>query len=396
VGNITSTRTYTLTVTGPGGTADCSATITVSIQQGLICTLTANKTNIQPGDSVLLSWTSTNATSATLSSVGSVAVNGSTTVFPQNTTTYTLVVSGPSGSETCTRTITINEPNAPTCTLSASPTQISHPGQGVTLSYSSSNAQSAFISNHGNVSVNTSGSIQVFPFNTTTYTMTVTGQGGTQTCSATVTVQPNVPHQPSCTLTFHQSSPYGAGVLSWSSTNAVYGIINNGIGTVAPSGSRQVQQSGYQATYMLTVYSSTNQTAVCYATNNYQPPVYYPPIPQPPNPPISIPHPIPQPYVHVALTDIPYTGLDAPVAYLLYFLSLIGVAVLGAYVLYTYRNEALAFVSFGNPVRQSKGKSISTFKTYGQNENAGVNEQRFVIDASEDGSRMPRIVLRSR
>jgi hypothetical protein len=56
---------------------------------------------------ITLTWSSNNATSAYITpNVGSVAPNGSTTVFPQGYTTYTLTISGPGGSATCQATAT--------------------------------------------------------------------------------------------------------------------------------------------------------------------------------------------------------------------------------------------------------------------------------------------------
>src|SRR3989344_7522336 len=77
VSNLTSTKTYTMTVTGPGGTANCQTTITVQQQQAPSCTLTTNLSTIQYGGSFTLSWSSSNATSASLNQgIGSVGVNG--------------------------------------------------------------------------------------------------------------------------------------------------------------------------------------------------------------------------------------------------------------------------------------------------------------------------------
>jgi hypothetical protein len=61
------------------------------------------------GSQSYLSWTSTNATSAFLSNVGSVAANGSQVVYPQMTTTYTLTVYGQNGqSANCSTTVYAN------------------------------------------------------------------------------------------------------------------------------------------------------------------------------------------------------------------------------------------------------------------------------------------------
>lgn len=57
-------------------------------------------------NSAYLSWSSTNASSAYLSNVGSVEVSGSRTVYPGYTTTYTLTVYGYNGtSATCSTTV---------------------------------------------------------------------------------------------------------------------------------------------------------------------------------------------------------------------------------------------------------------------------------------------------
>jgi hypothetical protein len=61
--------------------------------------LRASPVSAQVGRQVTLTWSSTNATSITLEpSVGSVAAQGSKTVRPTQSTTYTVTVSGPGGS----------------------------------------------------------------------------------------------------------------------------------------------------------------------------------------------------------------------------------------------------------------------------------------------------------
>lgn len=61
----------------------------------------------------------------------------------------------------------------PSCTLRASPSTISQPGQPVTLSWTTQNAQSAYLSASGQVGP--TGQITVNPQQTTTYTMQVVG-----------------------------------------------------------------------------------------------------------------------------------------------------------------------------------------------------------------------------
>ncbi len=62
-------------------------------------TLQASSTFIQKGDSVTLTWSSTNATTLVLApAVGSVAPEGNTKVSPTESTTYTITATGPGGS----------------------------------------------------------------------------------------------------------------------------------------------------------------------------------------------------------------------------------------------------------------------------------------------------------
>jgi hypothetical protein len=61
--------------------------------------LSASPASAQAGQPVTLTWSSTNATSITLEpSVGVVATQGSTTVRPSQSTTYTVTATGPGGS----------------------------------------------------------------------------------------------------------------------------------------------------------------------------------------------------------------------------------------------------------------------------------------------------------
>jgi len=70
--------------------------------------LSASPTSAQAGQQVKLMWSSTNATSITLEpSVGSVAAQGSTTVKPSKSTTYTVIATGPGGSAHASTQVTI-------------------------------------------------------------------------------------------------------------------------------------------------------------------------------------------------------------------------------------------------------------------------------------------------
>jgi uncharacterized repeat protein (TIGR01451 family) len=155
------------------------------------CTLTANPTTIQTGGTSTLSWTTTNATSASINQgIGAVTpvTSGNITVSPTTTTTYTMTVTGTGGTSTCIAQVSISAPNAPTCTLTTNPTTIQTGGTS-TLSWTTTNATSASINQGiGAVTPVASGNRSVSPTATTTYTMTVTGTGGTSTCIATINI----------------------------------------------------------------------------------------------------------------------------------------------------------------------------------------------------------------
>lgn len=76
--------------------------------------LQANPSSINKGDSSTLSWTSTDATTLTISpEVGAVTAEGSTKVSPSDSTTYTITASGPGGSADSSARVTVNAPPPP-------------------------------------------------------------------------------------------------------------------------------------------------------------------------------------------------------------------------------------------------------------------------------------------
>ena len=85
-------------------------------------------------------------------------------------------------------------PARPTVSMSAEPSSIER-GKSATLKWSSTGATSASI-NQGIGAVRTSGSREVFPTQTTSYSITVKGQGGEASASATVTVRTPPPPPP--------------------------------------------------------------------------------------------------------------------------------------------------------------------------------------------------------
>jgi len=73
--------------------------------------LSADKTTINPGESAKLTWTSTDANNVSIApEVGAVTAQGTTTVTPAKSTTYTVTASGPGGNADATVSIAVNTP----------------------------------------------------------------------------------------------------------------------------------------------------------------------------------------------------------------------------------------------------------------------------------------------
>jgi hypothetical protein len=88
--------------------------------------LSASPVSAEAGQPVTLTWSSTNATSITLEpSVGRVAAQGSTTVKPSQSTTYTVTAAGPGGSTHASAQVTITPAPPPTAVQKPSQEEIS-------------------------------------------------------------------------------------------------------------------------------------------------------------------------------------------------------------------------------------------------------------------------------
>jgi hypothetical protein len=220
---------------------------------------------------VSLYWNTSNATSVSISNLGTVNISGSQSVYPYTTTTYTLTAYGNGGSTSCTRTIAVQSTpvyDTPSCTLYANPSVVSNGGSS-TLIWNTSNAYSVTIDN-GVGSVQTNGSYTVNNvIGSRTYTLTAYGNGGTRTCQTTVSAQqtivppPTVAPAPSCGLAV-QGDGRGGFTLAWYTQNALFSSIA-GIGNVGPTGTYVV--SPFQTTtYTMTVRGYDGSERTCQAT----------------------------------------------------------------------------------------------------------------------------------
>lgn len=182
----------------------------------------ASPDDIATGQTSTLVWDTTNATSVTIDNgIGSQPVSGSVVVQPTLTTTYTLTASGPGGTVSSPVTVTVT--NRPIITFIADPTSIVA-GSPAKLFWSVSNSRSISI-DHGVGPVGPSGSIDVFPTTTTTYTMTAVGNAGNSFAQVTIDVV-EVPHILSFTATPSAIAPGGTSTLAWSVSGVDFATID--------------------------------------------------------------------------------------------------------------------------------------------------------------------------
>jgi len=182
---------YTLSCTGPGGTASKTATITV-IPPPPTVTIGVSPAGINLGQSSTLTWSSTDATSCTASGAwsGTQATSGRITLAPVSggSYTYALNCTGQSGNASGSATLTVSAP--PTVNISVSPTTINL-GNSATLNWTTVNAVTCIASGSWNGTKAVNGSQTVAPGSAGTfiYTLTCYNSGGQQPASVALTVQ---------------------------------------------------------------------------------------------------------------------------------------------------------------------------------------------------------------
>jgi hypothetical protein len=172
-----------------------------------------------------------------------------------------------------------NSTPAPTVTLGANPSTIAPSGTS-TLTWSSTDATTCTASNGWSGTRSTSGTLQVSPANTTIYTLTCTGSGGSASQSTTVTVSSG---GPSVTLTANPSTIVTghASTLSWTSSLATSCTASDGwTGPKALNGSQDVSPTA-TTTYTLTCDGpggSASQSTTVTVTGSPPPTTYLYPL----------------------------------------------------------------------------------------------------------------------
>jgi hypothetical protein len=199
------------------------------------------------GGTAQLVWTSANASAALLQpGIGPVPLTGSRAVSVESTRTYTLSLSGPSGTNILSATVRVaGLPPPPSGTFAATPDTLPPGGGNVTLTWSSAGATSASISNAVGV-VPLNGSLNLNVTGSTVYRLTLGNAAGTQTLEVLITVR-SVNGPPTGTFVITPDTlPAGGGnaTLVWVSEGAISASLDNGIGVVPLTGTRIVPVDG--------------------------------------------------------------------------------------------------------------------------------------------------------
>ncbi len=270
------TYTYSITAQGYGGPVTQSVTFTVTAPSSVTATIAASPGNCAAPGSSMISWSSANATSVSVSGTGlnSTAANGSQAVngLSAGTYSFTITAQGAGGPATQSASVTVTAApgnHAPTISWNTTPGTVAS-GQGYTVSAHGHDQDG----NLTNVNVWRSGSPYAFAGggngtdndsgNPTTdtgpasiaYTAEAVDSNGVHSGTISQTVTISAP--PSLTASISASpttaTAPGSTAISWSTSNAtVVSVTGSGINSAATSGSQIV--SGLAAgtyTYTLT------------------------------------------------------------------------------------------------------------------------------------------------
>ena len=115
----TQSTTYVATVTNAKGSVNCQVSVTlvpVVTEEPRCIDLSATKSRIKPGEEVILSWVTRNASSISINNgIGNVTPvsSGSITVRPTSNTTYIATVPGAPNNPECEVRVSVEEDNAP-------------------------------------------------------------------------------------------------------------------------------------------------------------------------------------------------------------------------------------------------------------------------------------------
>ncbi len=181
------TTLYTLTATNGNGQTQRSTTVVVSsdIVPPTINFFRVSPTSISPGQTAELEWSVSNSNEVAIDqSIGVVSAAGTHDVQPVVTTTYKLTATNAFGSSTANATVTVVT-GVRIDSFTGTPNAI-RIGEKVTLAWETTNAVTVTL-NPGNMTVDPSGSLDVFPATSAEYILRATGSQG-QNTSAVVQI----------------------------------------------------------------------------------------------------------------------------------------------------------------------------------------------------------------
>lgn len=232
-----SDTTYTLVAHAGACTDRLQTVVRVASLQPAIIRFEASPQRIAVGGVSNLSWTTQGATKVTITpGLGDVALNGSATVSPSASTTYTLTASRDGRDVSASLQVAIAAPGeARIVRFGGTPGEIRE-GESASLCWDVRNAKTASLSPGTFPDLKLpDGCVTVAPTATQKYTLTVTGDAGTPaTAEVVIAVRPLVR-----ILTFtvnpqQVTADQPRTTLSWTSANATRVVIT---GNGAPSGS---------------------------------------------------------------------------------------------------------------------------------------------------------------
>jgi len=249
-------RTTTYTISGVNADGKAKSSVTVKVKYAgpePVINVSADPTTIFPGETSVLTWSTTNADILTIDNgIGSVSLDYSMTVSPTDTTTYTFIAIGPGGETMSQVTITVIHP--PTAEITANPANIKL-GEVSVLKWNYTNADTVTIDPIIGDGTQTS-SAEVSPSTDTTYTIIATGPGGTVTDCATILVGPPIPIYVDIDATPKNIHLGDSSVLTWTSQNATRVWIE------------QLDNGDVNLTGTYTVTPKKTTTYVIHASNN--------------------------------------------------------------------------------------------------------------------------------
>lgn len=266
--NPTQNSTYTLRVTdSDGDVVVCPVSVTLVTEPPVspVCTISVSPTSVVRGGQVTVTWNTTNTNTFRIPGIQSdtLPLSGSRTVTIDQNTSFVGTATGPGGTANCQATVTILVVDAPTCTVSVSPTTVQRGGQ-VTVSWNTTNTNTFRIPGVDSATLPLSGSRTLTINENTTFTGTATGSNNqTATCAATVTVS-DLPPTIQCTMNISKSkvNKGESALVTWTSTGATSVIFSKLTGADL-NGSQEVRPN--ERTQYSGVFTNGSESVTCSA-----------------------------------------------------------------------------------------------------------------------------------